>query len=159
MPKDMALEVVPRAKWGALPPKNEGVELEHPIEFIWLRSEPEMRPCLTQEKCIKACQTLQKRDMEAPKCIDINANFIIGDDGRIYEGRGLFVKPRKSKEFPKYDGEYIEIVYIGPLDDCPEEPNGQRVYNLVFDIIEYAVPKRYMIEEVAFLGDPPPWLK
>lgn len=47
---------------------------------------------------------------------DVGYSFLIGDDGRVYEGRGWFVKPEKNERWEKYEGEYIEIFYIGPFD-------------------------------------------
>lgn len=55
--------------------------------------------------------------------VDIPWNFMIGGDGRIYEGRGFKFNgeiARNRSKFSSFDGIGIHIAIIGTYDSIPE---------------------------------------
>lgn len=46
-------------------------------------------------------------------CLLLFYSFIVGGDGRVYEGRGWWVKPAKNKKWGMIFGKSIEIAYMG----------------------------------------------
>ncbi|XP_054264881.1 peptidoglycan recognition protein 1-like isoform X1 [Macrosteles quadrilineatus] len=122
IPDDVRTSKIPygkifkRDQWGALPPRKSDGKLWIPVMYVntvcvFLEDEDgEIEKGL---KGPEAVRRFQKLDMENGMS-DIRSNFIIDEDGMIYEGRGWEQKPGYIKpDYPDKQLEWLEICYIG----------------------------------------------
>jgi len=80
---------VPRAQWGAREPKD--VTTFHlPAPHGVIGHHTAGHECFTLDECINNVRGTQNYHMDSRGWSDIGYNFLIGEDGRIYEGRGFY---------------------------------------------------------------------
>ncbi|XP_054260630.1 peptidoglycan recognition protein 1-like [Macrosteles quadrilineatus] len=110
--KDEIPNLIKREEWGAMRPRlyHKIEKLIHPVPYVLISY---FRPDITDDKI--ALQTIQYKHMEAG-LPDIQSNFLIGKDGKIYEGRGWEFQPADSIELPTYNGKFLEISYVGDFN-------------------------------------------
>ncbi|XP_054260330.1 peptidoglycan-recognition protein 3-like [Macrosteles quadrilineatus] len=104
--------IATRARWGAEPPLSK-VSLKHPVPYVRTIGVGYVDACTTEEECVKQMKAIQKHDMYDGKQQDIQANFLIGDDGKVYEGRGWFSAPPDYQVPKAFHGKYLLIGHIG----------------------------------------------
>ncbi|XP_067413336.1 peptidoglycan recognition protein 3-like [Emydura macquarii macquarii] len=78
--------IVSRSEWGARPPRNR-VSLQIPVPFAIIH-HTEGNYCSSQTACSNEVKGIQNYHMDSNGWADIGYNFLIGEDGRVYEGRG-----------------------------------------------------------------------
>lgn len=86
-----AANFVPRVEWGARDP----IDLDNfplPAEVGAIGHHTAMEPCFDLKQCVHEMQVIQNFHMDDRGWWDIGYNFLIGQDGRIYEGRGFTVQ-------------------------------------------------------------------
>ncbi|XP_054259618.1 peptidoglycan-recognition protein SB2-like [Macrosteles quadrilineatus] len=126
------LVIVKRSEWGALPPVK--VELKpHLTTTVMFTYSTRCKPCFDQEKCSKRARNIQKTHMSVG-FQDIPYNFLVGGDGRVYEGRGWTVLPETHTKYVKLKGFLIEIAFIG--DYVFKRPS-EKMYDAALDLIQY----------------------
>ncbi|XP_054283634.1 peptidoglycan recognition protein 1-like [Macrosteles quadrilineatus] len=104
------LEFVARNVWGAEEPRG-GRPLPGMVKHIFITYNTESEECRYPEQCMAVVKGLQERAF-AEGLSDIKYNFLIGEDGYVYEGRGWVNKPPISKRFPNMT-KRIDIGYLG----------------------------------------------
>ncbi|KAI0213972.1 Peptidoglycan recognition protein 3 [Lamellibrachia satsuma] len=78
------LRIVTRQEWGAQPRKGLKAIARNPTKILFIHHEGSGKTCTNDcAKRVKDIQTAHKR-----KWSDIGYNYLVGDDGRAYEGRG-----------------------------------------------------------------------
>ncbi|XP_054264167.1 peptidoglycan-recognition protein 1-like isoform X1 [Macrosteles quadrilineatus] len=107
----MFLSMVSRDEWRALPPLADIPLVTHPVENVIYQHSLDVPVCESDQECTKAVQDMQKKDMEEGKP-DIIYNFLIGGNGKVYEGRGWY-NQSDVHMYPEYNGNRIDIAYIG----------------------------------------------
>ncbi|XP_054265147.1 peptidoglycan-recognition protein 1-like [Macrosteles quadrilineatus] len=110
------VNIVTRESWGAVEPLSEDFVQGPPLSKVVLFYTG-MEPCFTKEECCVVMRKMQKIYMEEWHLSDIPWNFLIGCDGRVYEGRGWGIHPKKVNSLYKYrqlEGKSYDIAYIGP---------------------------------------------
>ncbi|GFQ70192.1 peptidoglycan-recognition protein 1 [Trichonephila clavata] len=80
------LELVIRSQWSARAPSQRWFFVSTPVEHVII-GHTATAPCLSQESCAAQMRSIQKYHMELGWG-DIGYNFVIGGDGRVYEGVG-----------------------------------------------------------------------
>ncbi|KAG8226275.1 hypothetical protein J437_LFUL002714 [Ladona fulva] len=80
------LSIVSRGEWKAKEPRAKS-RLPHPVELVLVRDEF-IAPCNAPDECIQSVRKVQEAHLRNPYGLDIDANFLIAGDGRVYEGRG-----------------------------------------------------------------------
>lgn len=89
---------------------------------------------------------IQTFHIESRKWSDISYNFLIGSDGRIYEGRGWNVVGAHTKNHNKHS---IAIAFIGCfLSHLPPTI----ALNRAKDLIKYGFEKGYILSDYKLIG-------
>uniref|UniRef100_A0A452IAW9 Peptidoglycan recognition protein 1 n=1 Tax=Gopherus agassizii TaxID=38772 RepID=A0A452IAW9_9SAUR len=78
--------IVSRRQWGARPPRSR-VPLRTPVPYVIIHHTTGNR-CTSQASCSQEVKGIQNYHMNTQRWSDIGYNFLIGEDGRVYEGRG-----------------------------------------------------------------------
>uniref|UniRef100_A0A8C8SM59 Ig-like domain-containing protein n=1 Tax=Pelusios castaneus TaxID=367368 RepID=A0A8C8SM59_9SAUR len=78
--------IVSRSQWGARPPRSR-VQLRTPVPFVIIHHTAGNR-CTSLASCRQQVKGIQNYHMDNQRWSDIGYNFLIGEDGRVYEGRG-----------------------------------------------------------------------
>uniref|UniRef100_A0A674JDA9 Peptidoglycan recognition protein 1 n=1 Tax=Terrapene triunguis TaxID=2587831 RepID=A0A674JDA9_9SAUR len=78
--------IVSRSQWRARTPRSR-VPLKTPVPFVIIHHTAGNR-CYTQASCSQQVRGIQNYHMGSNGWSDIGYNFLIGEDGRVYEGRG-----------------------------------------------------------------------
>ncbi|KAM9113728.1 peptidoglycan-recognition protein SC2-like [Pangshura tecta] len=78
--------IVSRRQWGARPPRSR-VRLRTPVPYVIIHHTAGKR-CTSQASCSREVKGIQNYHMDTQRWSDIGYNFLIGEDGRVYEGRG-----------------------------------------------------------------------
>lgn len=78
--------MVSRKEWGARPPKRV-VHMNTPVTVLFIH-HTDMQSCHSLDQCIKDMRIIQNFHMDDRGWNDIAYNYLIGEDGRVYEGRG-----------------------------------------------------------------------
>jgi len=82
--QDSCPRIVSRAEWGAKPPKST-TQIKRPIPKVFIHHAASA-PCKTQVDCSRLVRQFQTEHQK--KWDDIGYNFLVGEDGNAYEGRG-----------------------------------------------------------------------
>ncbi|XP_052773322.1 peptidoglycan recognition protein 1-like isoform X2 [Mya arenaria] len=77
--------IVTRAEWGAQPSKEINY-MGTPVGVVFIHHTA-MSECDTQDRCSEEMRTIQRFHQVDRGWDDIGYNFLIGEDGKAYEGR------------------------------------------------------------------------
>ncbi|XP_054259522.1 peptidoglycan-recognition protein SB2-like [Macrosteles quadrilineatus] len=134
-------DYVSREEWGAGPPWDKGDELPLPAKNVNVYYT-ETLPCNSLTECIQSMQTLQKNHIEMG-LLDISWNFVIGGDGRKYEGRGWLLRPEAPWQVKPKKRKCISIGVVGSLETYA---NGITSYiqDALADLIHFGICNKYI---------------
>ncbi|XP_054260194.1 peptidoglycan recognition protein-like [Macrosteles quadrilineatus] len=141
-PLDLA--IVSRQFWDASEPTARPSELIHPVKHVWYIYNIGVPFCKTKANCKKVVKLLQERCMTVMKMTDIPFNFLVGGDGRVYEGRGWFYQPPGFKRFPDEGCDRIDIAYIN--SDTKKQVSYQMMKSTL-DLITLGLNQGYIDSE------------
>jgi len=79
-------ELVTRAEWGARPPTSIS-HIDGIVNMTFVHHTA-MAFCYDKEACTEEMHEIQNLHMDVNGWSDIGYSFLIGEDGRVYEGRG-----------------------------------------------------------------------
>ncbi|XP_077538068.1 uncharacterized protein LOC144150119 [Haemaphysalis longicornis] len=86
------IRIVSRRQWGARPWRERKlVHPSRPVERIFI-AHTVGRNCYDIPTCAARMKSYQDYHMDGHKWADIGYNFVVGGDGRVYEGRGFGVE-------------------------------------------------------------------
>ncbi|KAG8225495.1 hypothetical protein J437_LFUL014141, partial [Ladona fulva] len=104
--------IVSRADWRARPPKAI-THMPFPVDkaIIIHTSDPK---CSTPEECTRRLRGIQQYHMTKRNFTDISYSFLIGGDGRIYEGVGWH---KTGSHTRGYNSNSLGIAFIGNFED------------------------------------------
>lgn len=100
---------VSRDVWSANPPRSVD-KFPGPIPFVIIHHTYEPAACYTPADCCKAMQAIQRFHQQDRGWNDIGYSFVVGGDGRIYQGRGFNVVGAHA---PRYNDKSVGICLIG----------------------------------------------
>lgn len=78
--------IVTRSQWGARP-ATSSINIRHPVPKVFIH-HTETGACHTQSDCARIVRSIQNYHMNTRHWADIGYNFLVGEDGNVYEGRG-----------------------------------------------------------------------
>ncbi|NP_001164435.1 peptidoglycan-recognition protein precursor [Nasonia vitripennis] len=135
------LKIVKREEWEALEPKKPPKKLQVlPAPFVII-SQTNTQACRLRTKCVKSVRNLQISALTSALQDDISFNFLVGGDGRIYEGRGWDVEGQHTVS---HTNRSIRLAFIGQFEtDDPAEPQ----VSAAIKLIEYGVKNRKISED------------
>ncbi|KAK2151800.1 hypothetical protein LSH36_350g02015 [Paralvinella palmiformis] len=102
-----AINIVSRSEWGARPPK--GTTPLSPVNMQFIHHTAGIR-CYNQADCMAEVRATQDFHMDVNGWNDIGYNFLVGDDGNAYEGRGWYIQGAHAQS---YNNDAIGIVIMG----------------------------------------------
>ncbi|XP_017785948.1 PREDICTED: peptidoglycan recognition protein-like [Nicrophorus vespilloides] len=100
--------VISRAEWGAAPGETTSLRA-HPATHVVLHHS-ETPTCTNQDNCMAIVRSIQKNHIKWLRYTDIGYNFLIGEDGNVYEGVGW---GKMGKDNTSLDRVSIGICMIG----------------------------------------------
>ncbi|XP_054263006.1 peptidoglycan recognition protein 4-like [Macrosteles quadrilineatus] len=136
--KETVLEVVTREVWQARPPVEEKFLKRRAANVFYTLTYTPL--CKRLLHCCRDMRKMQNKAIDEDKDVDIAANFLIGYDGRVYEGRGWGVAPRLPKPYTKKATTSILISFIAPSDSECDLP----MYDAKFDLVEWGEHFKYI---------------
>uniref|UniRef100_A0A8C4QIX1 Peptidoglycan-recognition protein n=1 Tax=Eptatretus burgeri TaxID=7764 RepID=A0A8C4QIX1_EPTBU len=129
-------EVVNREEWGARSP-NETTTLTPPQPLVIIH-HTNWNSCWTLEQCKSEVRKVQDFHMDVRNWWDIGYNFLVGEDGRAYEGRGWTTEGAHAEG---YNNCSIGISVMGTFEDAA--PNITALHTLQ-KIITFGVTEGFI---------------
>nr|XP_042895180.1 peptidoglycan recognition protein 3 isoform X1 [Parasteatoda tepidariorum] len=133
--KEACPEIVPRAAWGARSAKSTAMKV--PVTHVFIHHTAGAT-CNSKDTCSKLVRQVQNYHMDTNKWADIGYSFLVGGDGRIYEGRGWKAVGAHTYNF---NSKAIGIAFMGNFDE--KEP-GSAMLNAARSLIDCGVQKRFI---------------
>ncbi|XP_054260653.1 peptidoglycan-recognition protein LF-like [Macrosteles quadrilineatus] len=135
------LEYVPREGWGGLDGQNyvkESIQLT-PISNVRIVSTGEREDrCSNVSECAQVLRRIQKYHMKFCGLEDIAYNYMIGGDGRVYEGRTWNYLPYRSAEYCDHlRKSVVDIAYLGDFNKVSTPPDDYQATLKLF--IKYSI--------------------
>lgn len=138
--------IISRSEWGArnskLPVQSFTVN-PPPYVIVHHSASPS---CLTKDKCTAALQAIQNFHMDNREWNDIGYNFLVCEDGNVYEGRGW---GKIGAHALRYNSNSIGICMIGHY--VSTSPNNAALAALK-DLIQQGVAKGHIEKDYKLLG-------
>jgi len=100
--------IVSRAEWGARAPTSI-TYISHPIPRYFVHHSAG-GSCTTQTACMSTVRGIQNYHMNSNGWADIGYNFLVGEDGNAYEGRGW---DRVGAHSPNYNSNALGVCVMG----------------------------------------------
>ncbi|XP_055843527.1 peptidoglycan-recognition protein SD-like [Episyrphus balteatus] len=112
------LTIVSRADWHGQEPDGEIDNLKSPVNKVII-SHTASGSCNNRASCDHKVKSIQKQQMDVMGFSDIAYNFLIGNDGNVYEGRGW---NKVGAHTRGHNTDSIGISFIGIFDsEAPSE--------------------------------------
>jgi N-acetylmuramoyl-L-alanine amidase len=81
--------IISRSGWGARPPKGTPTRLPSPpVPYAVIHHGGSNAYCTTESRCAAIIRSYQNYHLDTQGWNDIGYNFVVGEDGNVYEGRG-----------------------------------------------------------------------
>lgn len=142
---------VPRSEWTS-EPLNENINLliEFPIQKIIVGHTDDTESCLTKADCIAKVQEIHARNSQL---LDIPWNFLIGGDGKVYEGRGNLYEGEHTMN--AFGSNYNDIgIGIGFIGNFTTELPPYQMRNVFYEFIEQStLYMNFSVDYKVFLQD------
>nr|BBK26507.1 peptidoglycan recognition protein 8 [Nephotettix cincticeps] len=148
------MNVIRREEWGALPGK--GLEpMDLPIKHVLFSAENEFQYCLDEQECTHSVRSIQKHYLDKG-LEDIPYNFIVGNDGNVYEGRGWNNKPgpdvQKDPSFKNNPTLDIGVI-CGHKEITPDKMDLVRsAFQLAEDFVKFGIQEKKVEADYEFEG-------
>ncbi|XP_072180849.1 peptidoglycan-recognition protein SC2-like [Diadema setosum] len=137
-------DIVSRSLWGARPPKARQ-DMATPVPFVVLHHTLTYA-CFTLQDCSKLMRSIQNFHMDDRGWNDIAYSFLVGEDGRVYEGRGW---DTVGAHAPWYNFRSIGISIMGNF--TAKLPN-KKAISAVQSLISCAIDKNKLNANYTLYG-------
>ncbi|XP_061174341.1 peptidoglycan recognition protein 1-like [Saccostrea echinata] len=104
---------IDRNEWGAIQPGGKVDGLQNLPKYVIISHSASSKEAFTEEQCAAEVRSYQTFHIYTKGWSDIGYNFLIGEDGNVYEGRGWGKEGAHTKGLNKYS---IGICFIGNFD-------------------------------------------
>ncbi|KFO24859.1 Peptidoglycan recognition protein 4 [Fukomys damarensis] len=135
--------IIRRGAWGARPSHCPRMQLPAKYAIILHTGG---RTCGAAAECRLLVADLQALFMDKYEACDVGYNFLVGQDGGVYEGVGWDVQ---GSSIPGYNDIALGIVFMGTFSGDP--PNAAAL-EAAQDLIQCAVAKGYLAPNYLLLG-------
>ncbi|KAJ8682812.1 hypothetical protein QAD02_018604, partial [Eretmocerus hayati] len=102
--------IISRSEWHARDPVDRNPLVISPAPFVVVHHGGINHYCKNETSCADIVRSYQNLHMDKNGWWDIGYNFVIGEDGNIYEGRGW---DTFGAHAPKYNNQSIGVSVIG----------------------------------------------
>ncbi|XP_054260581.1 peptidoglycan recognition protein-like [Macrosteles quadrilineatus] len=139
--EDKPINIVSRKTWGAKAPFHED-PISLPVSLVVFMATQDFKFPLEDKKAsYKALRELQQFHMYQRYMPDIQYNFMIDENGTIYEGRGWFRKPSHN---PGDITANLNSIYIGYVGEIAEDGPSDDMMISGNDLIGYGMKREYI---------------
>ncbi|XP_017039600.1 peptidoglycan-recognition protein SD [Drosophila ficusphila] len=137
--------IVTRAEWNARPPNGPMDSMETPLARAVI-AHTAGGSCSDDVACSQQMRNLQNFQMSKQKFSDIGYHYLIGGNGKVYEGRS----PNQKGAFaaPNNDGS-LGIAFIGNFE---EQAPSQEALDVAQKLLEQAVKQLQLEDNYKLLG-------
>uniref|UniRef100_A0A8C9A837 Peptidoglycan recognition protein 4 n=1 Tax=Prolemur simus TaxID=1328070 RepID=A0A8C9A837_PROSS len=142
-PKKACPSVVPRSAWGAR--ETHCPRMNLPAKYVII-IHTAGRTCNVSDECRLLARDIQSFHLDRLKLCDIGYNFLVGQDGVVYEGVGWNVQ---GSHTPGYDDIALAIAFMGTFTGTP--PNAAAL-ETAQDLIQCAVVEQYLTPNYLLVG-------
>ncbi|XP_051852570.1 peptidoglycan recognition protein 3 [Antechinus flavipes] len=136
-------DIISRSSWGSQ--ETYCPKLPGPAKYVII-IHTAGSPCNVTEECKIMVQNIQSYHIDKMKFCDIGYNFLIGEDGRVYEGVGWDTEGAHTYG---YNDIGLGIAFIGLFTET--SPN-EAALNVAQNLIQCAVDKGYLIPDYLLVG-------
>lgn len=129
--------IVPRSEWRALPSECSS-RLGHPVRYVVI-SHTAGSFCNSPDSCEQQARNVQHYHKNELGWCDVAYNFLIGEDGHVYEGRGWNIKGDHTG--PIWNPMSIGITFMGNfMDRVP----AKRALRAALNLLECGVSRGFL---------------
>nr|DBA20385.1 TPA: hypothetical protein GDO54_017173 [Pyxicephalus adspersus] len=136
--------IISRSQWGGRNPTCR-TRLSTPVANVVIH-HTEGAFCNSQSTCSAQVRNIQNYHMNTQKWCDIGYNFLIGEDGQVYEGRGWTTVGAHARSF---NSKSIGISFIGSFTN--RAPNSAAL-NVARQLIACGVPRNSIRRNYSLKG-------
>ncbi|KAH8368857.1 hypothetical protein KR200_010297 [Drosophila serrata] len=137
-------QIMPRSSWCPVPLSPRLPRLAGPVSYIIIHHTATAQ-CFNPHQCQQALKNIRAGHLRR-RFRDIGYNFLIGGDGRIYEGLGFGIR---GEHAPNYNSRSIGIAFIGNFQiGLPPAQMMQAARTL----IRIAVQRRQVVPKYSLIG-------
>lgn len=136
--------IISRSEWGARPTNISPLAINPPTHVIIHHATGSS--CTTKSACSKRVKSIQNTHIDNKKWSDIGYNFLVGEDGNVYEGRGW---GKHGAHAPDYNSKSIGICIIGTFTS--QLPNAAAL-NAVKSLIDCGVTEGKIKSDYKLFG-------
>ncbi|XP_030400216.1 LOW QUALITY PROTEIN: peptidoglycan recognition protein 3-like [Gopherus evgoodei] len=123
--------IITRSQWGARAPRDR-VQLSTPVPYVIIHHTAGSS-CISQASCSQLVRGIQNYHMDSKGWADIGYNFLIGEDSRVYEGRGWSTMGAHAKN---WNHKSLGFSFLGTFSS--RVPSAAAL-NIAQDLIQCAV--------------------
>ncbi|XP_007087940.1 peptidoglycan recognition protein 4 [Panthera tigris] len=142
-PKKACSNIVPRSAWEAR--KTHCPKMNLPAKYVVI-FHTAGRTCIMSDECHLLVQDIQSFFIDRLNSCDIGYNFLVGQDGVIYEGVGWNVQGSRA---PGYNDIALGIAFMGTFLGTP--PNAAAL-EAAQNLIQCAADKGYLTPNYLLVG-------
>ncbi|KAL0591116.1 Peptidoglycan recognition protein 3 [Plecturocebus cupreus] len=128
--------IIPRKEWGASP-LGCSARLTLPVAYVITDQLPGME-CQEQGVCSQMLRGLQSHSVYTTGWCDVAYNFLVGDDGRVYEGVGWNIQGLHTQG---YNNVSLGIAFFGSKRGSSPSPTA---FSAAEGLIAYAIQKGHL---------------
>ncbi|XP_032120843.1 peptidoglycan recognition protein 3 [Sapajus apella] len=128
--------IIPRKEWGARPLGCSAL-LTLPVAYVITDQLPGME-CQEQSVCSQMLRGLQSHSVYTAGWCDVAYNFLVGDDGRVYEGVGWNIQGLHAQG---YNNISLGIAFFGSKRGSSPSP---AAFSAAEGLISYAIQKGHL---------------
>ncbi|KAK7114626.1 hypothetical protein V1264_000659 [Littorina saxatilis] len=129
--------IISREEWGARDPAKALEDMQGPAQYVFIHHGAGVS-CTDKQDCIQQVQGYQNYHMDDHKWLDIGYNFVVGEDGNVYEARGWTAVGAHTQ---KYNHVGIGICVIGDFNRRLPNEAAQDTFR---QLIQYGVEQGHI---------------
>ncbi|XP_074079578.1 peptidoglycan recognition protein 3 [Macrotis lagotis] len=131
-----SFQMISRSEWGA-GPCGCSVQLRNPVPYLIIHHIPG-HECHEKETCKQMVKGLQELHVNTNGWCDVAYNFLVGDDGNVYEGVGWAIEGTHTVG---YNSKSLGFAFVG--SEAGSSPSAAALA-AVENLISFAVSRGYL---------------
>ncbi|CAF1590806.1 unnamed protein product [Rotaria magnacalcarata] len=142
--KDQCPRLINRTAWNASESKNN-TKLVTPVPYVAIHHTTGPQ-CTDLDDCISLVQSFQRYHLKEHKWGDIGYNFVVGNNGHVFEGRGW---NHTGSHCKRYNNQSIGIGVIGDFSNVSPSKS---ILNAVQSLINCGITYGFIQKNYTVLG-------
>ncbi|CAF4139391.1 unnamed protein product, partial [Rotaria sordida] len=135
------ISFVTRIGWGAREPTSITNLTSKPLSFFVVHHAEDPPSCYDDESCIERVREIQIFHQNSQDWVDIGYHFLVGENGKVYEGRGW---DRQAAYSPGWNNDAYGICFIGNFNTS--SPN-EKALKAAHSWIKCGIERRYVTKD------------